>query len=88
MIFHILYLLSHSHTFRVAVFDWQAFEFEPIRIVIITSTELHRQLTVLVAGCPILCGIHSADETQSGRNSCSEFAILTFSLDSIMSLTR
>ena len=39
MIFRILCLLSHSHAFRVAVFDWQAFEFEPIRIVITTSTE-------------------------------------------------
>ena len=40
------------------------------------------------ASCSILCGIHSADETQSGRNSCPEFAFLTFSLDSIMPLSR
>ena len=46
---------------------WQAFEFEP-----------HRQLTVLVAGCCILCSIHSADETQPARNSCPEFAIFGF----------
>ena len=42
----------------------------------------------LHASCSILCGIHSADETQSGRNSCPEFAFLTFSLDSIMSVSR
>ena len=88
MIFRILCLLNHSHAFRVVVFDWQVFELEPIRIVITTSTELHRQLTVLAAGCSILCGIHSADETQSGRNSCLEFAFLAFNLDSITSLSR
>ena len=77
-----------SHAFRVAVFDWQVFEFEPIRIVVTTSTEFHRQLTVLAACCSILCGIHSADETQPGRNSCPEFAFLAFSLDSIMLLSR
>ena len=80
MIFQILCLLSHSYAFRVAVFDWQAFEFEPIWIVITTSTKLHdhRQLTVLAAGYSILCSIHSADETQPGRNSCPEFAIFGF----------
>ena len=78
MIFRILCLLSHSHAFRVAVFDWQVFEFEPIRIVITTSTEFHRQLTVLAAGCSILCGLHSTDETQPGRNICPEFAIFGF----------
>ena len=62
----------------MAVFDWQAFEFEPIRIAITTCTELHRQLTVHAAGCSILCSIHSADETQPGRNSCPEFAIFGF----------
>ena len=31
-----------------------------------------------MAGCSILCSIHSADETQPGRNSCPEFAIFGF----------
>ena len=50
----------------------------PDRIAITTSTELHRQLIVHAAGCSILCSIHSADETQPGRNSCPEFAIFGF----------
>ena len=75
----ILCLSSHSHAFRVAVFDWQAFEFEPILIVITTSTELHIDNSrSVVACCSILCSIHSADETQSGRNSCPELAIFGF----------
>ena len=78
MIFQILCLLSHSHAFHVAVFNWQAFEFEPIRITITTSSELYRQLTVIAAGCSILCSIHSADKTQPGRNSCPEFEIFGF----------
>ena len=40
MIFQILCLLSHGHALRVAVFNWQAFEFEPIRIAITTSMRL------------------------------------------------
>ena len=31
-----------------------------------------------MAGCSILCSIHSANETQPGRNSCPEFAIFGF----------
>ncbi len=42
----------------------------------------------LYAGCSILCGIHSAEETQSGRNSFPELAFLTCSLKYIMSLSR
>ena len=38
MIFRILDLLSNSHAFGVAVFYEGAFGFEPIRIVITTST--------------------------------------------------
>ena len=49
-----------------------------MRKVLALSTELHRQLTVLATGCSILCSIHSADETQPGRNSCPEFAIFVF----------
>ena len=82
MIFRILDLLSNSHA--AVVNEW-AFEFEPTRIVI---TSEHFIDNCLHASCSILCGIHSADETQSGRNSCPEFAFLTFSLDSIMSLSR
>ena len=52
----------------------------PTRIVI-TSEHL---IDNCLHASSILCGIHSADETQSGRNSCPEFAFLTFSLDSIM----
>ena len=75
-------LLSNSHA---AVVNGRAFEFEPIRIVI---TSEHFIDNCLHASCSILCGIHPADETQSGRNSCPELAFLTFSLDSIMSLSR
>ena len=82
MIFRILDLLSNSHA---AVVNGRDFEFEPSRIVI---TSEHFIDNCLHASCSILCGIHSADETQSGRNSCPEFAFLTFSLDSIMSLSR
>ena len=84
MTFRILDLLSNSHA---AVVNGRAFEFEPTRIVI---TSEHFIDNCLHASCSILCGIHSADETQSGRrgNSCPEFAFLTFSLDSIMSLSR
>ena len=82
MIFRILDLLSNSHA---AVVNGRAFEFEPIRIVI---TSEHLIDNCLHVNCSILCGIHSADETQSGRNSCLEFALLTFSLNSIMSLSR
>ena len=32
--------------------------------------------------------LHSADETQQGRNSCQRVQFLTFSLNSIMSLSR
>ena len=44
----------------------------------------------LCVGFSFLCGIHSADEAQPGRNSCLEFAflILAFNLSSIMSLSR
>ena len=82
MIFRILDLLSNSHA---AVVNGRAFEFEPSRIAI---TSEHFIDNCLHASCSILCGIHSADETQSGRNSCPEFAFLAFSLDSIMSLSR
>ena len=82
MIFRILDLLSNSHA---AVVNGRAFEFEPSRIAI---TSEHFIDDCLHASCSILCGIHSADETQSGRNSCPEFAFLAFSLDSIMSLSR
>ena len=81
MIFRILELLSNSHA---AVVNGRAFEFELTRIVI---TSEHFIDNCLHASCSILCGIHSADETQSGRNSCPEFAFLTFSFDSIMSLS-
>ena len=74
-IFRILDLLSNG----------RAFELEPIRVVI---TSEHFIDNCLHASCSILCVIHSADETQSGRNSCPEFAFLTSSLDSIMSLSR
>ena len=74
MIFRILDLLSNSHAAGV---NGRAFEFEPSRIVI---TSEHFIDNCLHASCSILCGIHSADETQSGRNSCPEFAFLTFSL--------
>ena len=67
MIFQILCPLSHSHTFRLVVFDWQAFEFEPILIVITTSTELQRQLTVFSAGCAILCSEPEQQETADLR---------------------
>ena len=82
MIFRILDLLSNSHA---AIVNGRAFEFEPSRIAI---TSEHFIDNCLHASCSILCGIHSADETQSGRNSCPEFAFLAFSLDSIMSLSR
>ena len=82
MIFRILDLLSNSHA---AVVNGRPFEFEPTQIVI---TSEHLIDNCLRASCSILCGIHSADETQSCRNSCPEFASLTFSLDSIMSLSR
>ena len=82
MIFRILDLLSNSHA---AVVNGRAFEFEPSRIVI---TSEHFIDNCLHASCSILCVIHSADETQPGRNSCPEFAFLTFSLGSIMSLSR
>ena len=39
---------------------------------------LYRELS-FSAGCSILCGIHSAYETQPNRNSCPEFAFLPFS---------
>ena len=71
MIFRILDLLSNSYGAVANV--------EPIRIAI---TSKHFIDNCLHASCFILCGIHSADETQSGRNSCPEFAFLTFSLDS------
>ena len=82
MIFQILNLLSNSHA---AVVNGRAFEFEPTR-----DRHYHKRFieNSLHASCSILCGIHSADETQSGRNSCLEFAFLTFSLDSFMSLSR
>ena len=70
-------LVYVGYAFRVAMFDWQAFEFDPIRIVI-TSTELHRQLTCLRLVVLFCVGIHSADETQPGRNSCPEFSIFDF----------
>ena len=82
MIFRILDLLSNSHA---AVVNGRAFEFEPIRIVI---TSKHFIDNCLHASCSILFGTHSADESQSGRNSCPEFTFLTFSLDPIMSLSR
>ena len=44
--------ISRSHVFRVAVIDWQAFEFEPIRIVITTSTKFTDNCPC--AGCSIL----------------------------------
>ena len=69
MIFRILDLLSNSHA---AVVNGRAFEFEPSRIAI---TSEHFIDNCLHASCSILCAIHSADETQSGRNSCPEFAI-------------
>ena len=75
MIFRILDLLSNSHA---AVVNGRAFGFEPIQLVI---TSEHFIDNCLHASCSILCGIHSADETQSGRNSCPEFAFSTFSLD-------
>ena len=81
MIFRILDLLSKSHA---AVVSGRAFEFEPTRIVITSEHFIDN----CQHSCSILCGIHSADETQSGRNSCPEFAFLTFSLDSIVSLSR
>ena len=82
VIFRILDLLSNS---QAAVVNGRAFEFDPIRIVIISE---HFTDNCVHASCSILCGIHSANKTQSGRNSCPEFALLTFSLDSNMSLSR
>ena len=38
IIFRILAMWSHSHAFSVAVINWQAFGFEPTRIVITTNT--------------------------------------------------
>ena len=62
---------------HAAVVNGRAFEFEPSQIAI---TSEHFIDNCLHASCSILCGIHSADETQSGRNSCPEFAFLAFSL--------
>ena len=39
----------------------------------------------LCAGCSILRGIYSADETHPRQNSCPEFGFLAFSLVSIIS---
>ena len=69
MIFRILDLLSNG---QAAVVNGRAFEFDPVRIVI---TSEHFTDNCLHASCSILCGIHSADETQSGRNSCPDFAL-------------
>ena len=53
-------LLSNSHA---AVVNGRAFEFETIRIVITSERLIDK---CLPASFSILCGIHSADETQSG----------------------
>ena len=73
MIFRILDLLSNSHA---AVVNGRAFEFEPTRIEHFIDNCLH-------ASCSILCGIHSADETQSGRKSCAEFFFFFFHMQTI-----
>ena len=85
MIFRILDLLSNSHA---AVVMGGLSSLSSLGSSLPASTLYNFIDNCLHASCSILCGIHSADETQSGRNSCPEFAFLTFSLDSIMSLSR
>ena len=78
MLFLIVYLVSLSHAFNVAVINWRAFG-SSLPLAWKSRLRYHEHFVdnCLHAGCSILCGTHSADETQSGRNSCPEFAFLT-----------
>ena len=59
------FVLSHSHEFRVAVFDWQVFEFEPSGSSL-PKTQSFIDKKILAAVCSILCSMQSADENQPG----------------------